>query len=153
MPRRLAFVLIMAVAMAACKPTTNESTKKETKPSPDVEMALTPLPKEPAQAANELKRRLDQSLEVTDGFLTVYDFGTNKLTRHILPVTSSWSISCGAGFSIVFGSDVSGDRDGVGNDIKLSLSMTGLVPKATCDVAGLAVARHLREKLAAKFEG
>jgi hypothetical protein len=92
-------------------------------------MALTPLPKEPAQAADKLERRLDRSHEVTDGFLTLYDFWTDKLTRHILPVTPSWSISCGIGFTIVFGFDVSGDRDSVENRVKLNLSLAGFFQK------------------------
>jgi hypothetical protein len=141
---------MIAIAVGACSQTTNEGAKKNAspKPNPDVAMVLNPLPKAPAQAVIELKRRLDRSLEMTDGFLTVYDLGTDKLNRHVLPTTSSWSINCGFGFSIVFGSAISGDRDSVGNDVKLNLAMAGVIPKETCDIAGLAIARDLRERLA-----
>jgi hypothetical protein len=146
--------LLIVAVVTGCSPATNKHrANDEQKPevAPDIKMALTPLPKGAAQATIELERRLDALLDVKDGFLIVYDLGIGKMNRHILPASSSWSLNCGLGFSIVFGSELSGDRDSVENDVRLSLSSAGLVPKPVCDVVGLAVARHLREKLAAKF--
>jgi hypothetical protein len=104
---------------------------------------LAPLPTNPQKAAIELQKRLDASIEIKDGFLIVHDPIVGEMDETILPTNTSWSVSCGLGVSIDFGSAITGDATSVSNATELNLAVS-IVPKRTCDIAGLAVAKHLR---------
>lgn len=133
-------VIVLLLALAACGPA--KTPEHKSAPS-KMARFLAPLPTDPQKAAIELQKRLDASIEIKDGFLIVHDPIIGELDETILPTNTSWSVSCGLGFSVAFGSAISGDETSVSNATELNLAL-GVVPRGTCDVAGLAVAKHLR---------
>ena len=98
------------------------------------------------QAEPELEQRLQAKVSVVDGLLFVNDPVLREVS--VLPTTTPWVIQCGmiTGFSITFGSSVSGAEGNVQNEVEVSLS-TGQIDQKNCYVLGRRLGKRLQSML------
>lgn len=137
-------VVGIALAISACDQSQPSKGKGEVQMPPEMKRMLEPLPAGLQAKIEVLGKRLNEYLSEEDGFYIVRDPVRGMFQETILPVTSPWSIECGMGLKLVFGTGVSGDSAEVTNEATITLSM-GLIPIEECKPIGLALARSVRD--------
>src|SRR5262245_1604044 len=140
-------IIILPFCLWLCACDQGDQTKSS---KPDTTLQLpAPLPTDPMLAAQELEKRLDESVKVSDGLVFVRDpvVGSASLSfLSVLPATTPWVLSCGIGVSVVFGSAVSGEGENISNDVNVILS-TDLVENHVCDAVGSKLGKRLQTML------
>ena len=132
-------MLILCLALGACDQD-EPSKKSDVKTKMDADALLL---KDIARAGPEFERRLMANIHVQDGLLIVHDPVLHGLATYVLPLNSSWVISCGIGLSVVLGNSVSGDGTSVGNEIQINLTL-GMIDQKDCDVLGPRLGKTLK---------
>jgi hypothetical protein len=94
------------------------------------------------RAGTELERRLTESVHADDGIVVIHqpDFGP---FRYVLSANTPWTLTCGVGIAVVFGSAVSGDSGNVSNDVEVRLAYNSVDDK-TCASLGPRLGKKLK---------
>lgn len=90
----------------------------------------------------EVEGKIGDYVSARDGFLIVKEPSLAAYEMHVMPLTTPWMIHCGLGFSIDFGSAITGDRSDVENDVRLNF-VSSLIPQRVCATVALQVAKRL----------
>lgn len=77
---------------------------------------------QPAAALEELDRRMRAMVQIRQGVLVVKAPESAMYVTDILPLATPWSMRCGVGVVITFGTSISGGPDGYGSDVLVRLS-------------------------------
>jgi hypothetical protein len=94
----------------------------------------------------ELERRLRGHVAVHDGLIILHGPFHDRSYTYVLPANTPWTISCGYGVAVYFGTAVTGIDGETENVVRLDL-FWGLVPRELCDVIGPALGKALRSIL------
>lgn len=104
----------------------------------------TALMADPERAATELEQRLAANISASDGFVSI---SQNTIVNYTFPTNTPWIIQCGyGGFSITFGSSISGTGGDVSNDVQVFLT-SGEIDLKTCPMLGKRIGKRLQEML------
>jgi hypothetical protein len=140
------FVISSLISLGWVPPAFAQEKKQSINPEAQIAADLQ-LFMEPAKAITELITRLRAKVKVRDGLLIVDDLlVVSGLT--VLPLNSSWTVSCGIGFTVTLGNTIGGSSDDVHNDVKVWLSFAGPIPKQNCEPVAVAVGKEILAILA-----
>ena len=96
----------------------------------------------------EVDSRLRKSLVLRDGMVMIH----NQVTAYgsyTFPATTTWSVQCGLGLTVAFGSSPRGDPADIGAGPEIHLSFGQFSPE-DCDKLGFVVGEKLRAFMAGK---
>ena len=95
----------------------------------------------------EIERRLRAHVIVSNGLVILRDPFLDLDDTHVLPADSPWTIGCGFGVTVYFGTAVTGTGGDTGNIVTVML-LAGVIPREACEKIGLALGRALQTILA-----
>jgi hypothetical protein len=74
------------------------------------------------RAGTELERRLSENVRAQDGIVIIHSPVIGQFMSQVLSPNTSWTLSCGFGISVVFGSSITGSEGSTGNDVEVRLA-------------------------------
>jgi hypothetical protein len=129
----LAFALILVVGCGE-----NESAKEKSAESAKAEeklIAKMDILINSNRGIPEFLQQLHDSLKMVNGVIVIED--SLGIGISVLPPNSPWVVRCGAGITVILGSAVSGDENGVNNDVEIRLSMLPISNEQCKEIAPL----------------
>jgi hypothetical protein len=97
----------------------------------------------------ELERRLRGHVVVRDGLIILHGPFHDRSYTYVLPANTPWTISCGYGLAVYFGTAVSGIDGETDNVVRLDL-FWGLIPRELCAAIAPALGKAVHSISAAR---